>query len=210
MRTLVYGISIAALFAFGAPLLAGAQSYYGGYNGYNGQMVQGQTYISGNGQNYGQNYNYGCMSCYSQQPQPVYQYPIIPSAYPAYPPYPYPAGACYQFTRTLKFGSRGADVAMLQQMLQAQGFSINDPPGWYGESTASAVSGFQMAYANEILYPAGLRYGTGVVGFATRNKLNSLSGNCGVVPYPAAVPYSQYQYQYQPTYQSMYGNSYAY
>jgi len=78
------------------------------------------------------------------------------------------------------------EVDALHIALQKSGFSINAHElaghvadnGDFGESTASAVSGFQQKYADEILTPLGLKYGIGYVGGSTRKKLNSLYG-CG-------------------------------
>lgn len=56
-----------------------------------------------------------------------------------------------------------------------------------GSIPASAVVEFQQKYADEILNPLGLKYGTGYVGASTRKKLNALYG-CGVVTQPIPVP----------------------
>lgn len=58
----------------------------------------------------------------------------------------------------------------------------------FGEGTASAVSGFQEKYRDDVLTPLNLKYGTGFFGKATMNKLNTLYG-CGIgVPAPRPIP----------------------
>ena len=98
---------------------------------------------------------------------------------------------CHTFNANLKFGDGGSvastrdysDVTDLQQALTKEGFSIDGSEysgrtSVFGESTASAVTGFQEKYREEVLTPIGLKYGTGYVGKATRAKLNQLYG-CG-------------------------------
>ncbi len=88
-----------------------------------------------------------------------------------------PTYFCYTFDQNLKIGDKGEAVVNLQTALEKEGFSIgNDERGFFGEGTAAAVTGFQQKYANEILTPLGLKYGTGFVGKATRKKLNELYG----------------------------------
>ncbi|MFZ2769743.1 MAG: dockerin type I domain-containing protein, partial [Minisyncoccia bacterium] len=98
-----------------------------------------------------------------------------------------PNAFCYTFTRNLKFGDGKTSfdepmVDALQMALQKEGFTISDKEikggSIFGESTASAVVGFQQKYASEILTPNGLLNGNGFVGNATRAKLNALYG-CG-------------------------------
>ncbi|HTK33276.1 MAG TPA: peptidoglycan-binding domain-containing protein [Candidatus Paceibacterota bacterium] len=80
------------------------------------------------------------------------------------------------FARTLKKGSYGADVKVLQIYLNAHGFlvsskgagSIGNETSYYGPATARAVSLFQEAHAVAILSPNGLSKGTGVFGPSTR------------------------------------------
>lgn len=88
--------------------------------------------------------------------------------------------ACRELRNTLRAGQKGEDVVYLQGLLQKEGFSIDQDElsnKEYGESTASAVTGFQEKYKSEILSPAGLKYGSGLAGAATRKKLNALY-NC--------------------------------
>ena len=111
---------------------------------------------------------------------------------------------CHTFNTNLKIGDIGDEVSALQTALQKEGFSISSDemaqtggtlgvaysvPANFGESTASAVTGFQEKYRSEILTPLGLKYGTGFVGKATRAKLNQLYG-CGVMP-PVGAGYLQ-------------------
>lgn len=87
---------------------------------------------------------------------------------------------CYNFNRNLKFGDNGEAVANLKQALDKEGFELGEDLNnkEFGESTASAVVGFQEKYKSEILTPNSLKYGTGFVGKSTRIKLNQLYG-CG-------------------------------
>lgn len=97
---------------------------------------------------------------------------------------------CHTFNANLRIGSGGDEVAALQKVLFTEGFdagSSGKNAGIYDDAVASAVSGFQQKYANEILTPNGLQYGTGFVGAATRKKLNQLYG-CGAYPTPKPEP----------------------
>jgi len=99
---------------------------------------------------------------------------------------------CYTFNNNLNIGSSGSDVANLTTVLSKEGL-LEEKNSNFDESVASAVTGFQEKYRDEILTPVGLRHGTGFVGKATRAKLNQLYG-CGVVSvssptiYPIPVP----------------------
>ncbi|MBC7073821.1 hypothetical protein H5T58_00285 [Candidatus Parcubacteria bacterium] len=86
---------------------------------------------------------------------------------------------CYTFTQDLYYGKSGSEVSALQTALEKEGFSIlvsEKQSSFFGESTASAVVGFQQKYSSEILAPLGLKYGTGFVGKLTRAKLNQIFG----------------------------------
>ena len=86
-------------------------------------------------------------------------------------------GWCYDFTISLKIGNEGKEIEALHMALEKEGFVIlaeEKLNKQFGESTASAISGFQQKYLNEILTPWGLKYGTGFAGPTTRTKLNSL------------------------------------
>lgn len=105
---------------------------------------------------------------------------------------------CHDFNVNLKYGDSGEEVYSLQTALIKEGFSVgNDEQSkkYFGEMTASAVSGFQQKYADEILTPLGLKYGTGYVGKSTRAKLNQLYGCSSVlisnndsIPSPVPTP----------------------
>lgn len=77
-------------------------------------------------------------------------------------------------SRNLKLGSRGDDVALLQNLLVKEGLLDAKPTGYFGALTAAAVSKFQEKYADEVLKPAGLSKGNGFAGAKTRQKLNQL------------------------------------
>jgi len=98
-----------------------------------------------------------------------------------------PAAWCYTFTGSLKIGDgigdawkKEQDVANLQTALEKEGFDVDDSEqkggAEFGESTASAVVGFQEKYRDEILTPNNLKRGTGFVGGSTKKKLNDLYG----------------------------------
>ncbi len=101
-----------------------------------------------------------------------------------------PAVWCYNFNVNLKIEMSGSSVKALQTALEKQGFAINEDEtrnNSFDESTASAVSGFQEKYKNEILTPLGLKYATGFVGKLTRAKLNSLYGCKLEPPFPCPI-----------------------
>lgn len=78
-----------------------------------------------------------------------------------------PAG--FLFTRSLKIGSAGADVAALQQILITKGFlvfNIKSNPGYFGGVTRAALMKFQKSVGIEPV---------GAVGPATRRALNALT-----------------------------------
>ncbi|MFI5205353.1 MAG: hypothetical protein ACHQVK_00265, partial [Candidatus Paceibacterales bacterium] len=87
------------------------------------------------------------------------------------------------FSRTLKVGMSGPDVKCLQSILNQNAntrvvVSGAGSPGFentmFGARTKIAVIKFQQLYASQILTPAGLLRGTGIVGPSTLAVLNSL------------------------------------
>jgi peptidoglycan hydrolase-like protein with peptidoglycan-binding domain len=87
------------------------------------------------------------------------------------------------FLRTLRVGDSGPDVVILQKVLNAKlpvPISRTGPgsPGsetdYFGLKTKAAVIALQEKFGSEALVPAGLRYGTGIVGQLTRGLLNRL------------------------------------
>lgn len=73
----------------------------------------------------------------------------------------------YTFSRNLRYGSRGADVIALQDILRAQGYITVRSTGFFGVSTLKGVSNFQKNYMH--ISPVGF------VGPLTRASLNTLS-----------------------------------
>lgn len=81
-----------------------------------------------------------------------------------------------KITSTLKVGSKGGEVMLLQQILAKESFlAANAVTGKFDKNTKEAVIKFQEKYASEILKPAGLTTGNGTVGANTRKKLNVLA-----------------------------------
>jgi peptidoglycan hydrolase-like protein with peptidoglycan-binding domain len=69
----------------------------------------------------------------------------------------------------------GDDVKTLQDILKIEGvFTFPNSTGFFGGATRKAVVDLQNKYKNEILTPAGLTQGTGVVG---KNTLAWLTAN---------------------------------
>lgn len=109
-------------------------------------------------------------------------------------PTPTPAASnplsCHDFQQNLRVGMKSAEVRFLQANLIKENFSIPATSfGNYDNSTMAAVKAFQEKYFSEILSPAKLSAGSGFLGKATRNKLNSLYG-CGALvsaPTPADI-----------------------
>ncbi len=101
---------------------------------------------------------------------------------------------CHNFNKNLSAGVSNEEVASLHTVLKKEGFDIFDEEKAnkeFGESTASAISGFQQKYASEILTPLGLKYSTGILGKSTRAKLNKLFGcNIKATPQPFCSPIS--------------------
>lgn len=105
-----------------------------------------------------------------------------------------PSVCPFSWGKNLKVGSSGADVLALQKLLNsASDTRIADAgagsPGnesdTFGSRTKTAVIKFQEKYASEILVPAGLSKGTGMVGVSTRAKLNALCGVAAATSAPA-------------------------
>jgi len=84
--------------------------------------------------------------------------------------------ACSKINNNLSFGmSNNSEIKCLQTFLKSQGADIYSEgfvTGYFGSLTRSAVIRFQEKYRVEILAPLGLFSGTGVVGPATRIKIN--------------------------------------
>lgn len=80
------------------------------------------------------------------------------------------------FKRNLVYGSRGEDVRELQKCLaeDEEIYPEGEVTGYFGSKTRAAVIRFQEKYASEILFPIGLKKGTGDVKPMTREKLNKI------------------------------------
>ena len=76
----------------------------------------------------------------------------------------------------LDIGSESDDVVFLQEFLQSAGYLSKSVVinGYFGQATKQAVKKFQTKYASELLTPNGFKSATGMVGEATRNKINKL------------------------------------
>ncbi len=87
-----------------------------------------------------------------------------------------------KFTRTLTMGSIGEDVKNLQKFLNSNNFIVatsgagaaNQETTTFGNKTKNALIKFQDAFAQQILTPIGLKFGTGNFGNSTMNFVNSL------------------------------------
>lgn len=86
-----------------------------------------------------------------------------------------------EFSRTLSLGMRGDDVRALQIFLngdpltrisEAGAGSPGKETNYFGVSTKRALIKFQEKYRDEVLVPAGLSGGTGIMGPRTRQKIN--------------------------------------
>jgi len=77
-------------------------------------------------------------------------------------------------TEDLKLGSVGNQVKGLQSCLSELGFFKEEVNGIFDRKLQSAVIAFQENFREEILKASGLKKGNGVVGPATRKKLNDL------------------------------------
>ncbi len=88
-----------------------------------------------------------------------------------------PPTACSQITSNLSFGMYNNDqVRCLQTFLgsQGSGFYLGLVTGYYGPLTQASVTKFQEKYASDILTPAGLKIGNGIVDDRTRAKINQI------------------------------------
>ncbi len=95
------------------------------------------------------------------------------------------------------------DVFELQRVLNQDPLTAVDVSGpgskgnetyYFGEKTKNAVIAFQNKYADDVLLPQGIAFGTGFVGASTRSKLNSLismSASADTTTPPAFVPVSK-------------------
>ena len=85
--------------------------------------------------------------------------------------------SCQRFENNLYYGMKNEEVRCLQEFLKAQGSEIYPEglvTGFFGPLTQRAVIRFQEKYAEDILYPLGLKKGTGFVGPSTLAKINQL------------------------------------
>jgi hypothetical protein len=81
------------------------------------------------------------------------------------------------FTQTLSLGSTGSQVLLLKSVLSLDlGITLSNTD-IFDQATQNAVNQFQQKYAAVILTPIGLTAPTGIVGPATRAKLNALLAN---------------------------------
>ncbi len=87
-----------------------------------------------------------------------------------------PTASGAKFQSELKKGSTGEEVRLLQECLSRYPdvYPEAQVTGQFGSLTEKAVVKFQEKYAQDILIPAGLKRGTGMVGPSSRTKLNEL------------------------------------
>jgi hypothetical protein len=81
------------------------------------------------------------------------------------------------FTKTLRLGSVDSQVIILKSILNLATDTALSPKSFdniFDAATLVAVNKFQTKYASEILTPSGLTGPTGIVGAATRKKLNAI------------------------------------
>lgn len=109
------------------------------------------------------------------------------------------SAACFEFTRTLKEGSRGADVIELQKVLNQDpatqvtkngAGSPGNEISIFGKATTLALKRFQERYRGSILTPSGLKNPTGTTDSLTRKKLGELS--CANISNAAKKPVTAY------------------
>lgn len=108
---------------------------------------------------------------------------------------------CGNITRNLKLGMNGEDIRSLQVFLNSDertriATTGSGSPGnestYFGAKTRVSVVKFQELYKNEVLSPAGLSRGSGLVGSLSRAKIASLCANgpttAAQKPTPPALP----------------------
>lgn len=87
---------------------------------------------------------------------------------------------CHTFNTNLAMGDDNSETSYLRYALSRENLinmlSNIDENNYFDSEVNSAVIKFQEKYASEVLYPSGLKKGTGFVGSATRSKLNKLYG----------------------------------
>lgn len=97
------------------------------------------------------------------------------------------SNSCYFFGTDLTIGSRGADVAALQNLLISKGYNITNvangwtTAGYFGSQTAAALKQYQAVLG----LPS-----DGYFGATTRAKLNMSCGNSGTVSNPIQLSLS--------------------
>jgi len=90
-----------------------------------------------------------------------------------------PAAMTGTLNINLKYGDSNDAVKLLQTWLakDAAIYPQGIVSGYFGSATRAAVIKFQEKYMSEVLTPAGLTAGNGLVGSLTRAKLNALYGS---------------------------------
>ncbi len=84
------------------------------------------------------------------------------------------------FTRNLDNGATGQDVSALQAILTLENQIKIPVTGTFGDVTKNALKTFQGKYPLEILIPAGLTVGDGIVSGRTMIKLNVLAAQYNI------------------------------